>query len=95
MASLMFSAANKSSAVVFNYLVDTRYRQTATPLPIKLKGLDAAKKYTVKEINLYPGTTSVIAPNAIYSGDFLMTVGINPQVNGRRTSVLLMVDEVK
>ncbi len=95
MASLMFSAPDKSSAVVFNYLVDTRFSPTATPKPIKLKGLNAAKKYTVKEINLYPGTTSVINATAVYSGDFLMTIGINPQVNGRRTSVLLMVDEVK
>jgi alpha-galactosidase len=94
-ASLMFSNADKSRAVVFNYIVNTRFMQSATPLPVQLKGLDAAKKYTVKEINLYPGTTSPIKSTNVYSGNFLMTVGINPDVHLGRASVLLEVNEVK
>jgi alpha-galactosidase len=95
MASLLFASADKSSAVVFNYLVDTRFKLTATPRPIKLTGLDAAKKYRIKEINLYPGKSSTINEAAIYTGEFLINIGINPDVNGRRTSVLLMVEEMK
>jgi len=49
----------------------------------------------VKEINLYPGTSSPIGENSIYSGGFLMKVGINPYVNGRRQSVVLEITEVK
>ncbi len=95
MASLMFSNAEKTKAVVFNYLVDSRFMLTATPQPVRLNGLDPKKNYTVKEINLYPGTASAINGTAVYSGDFLMTVGINPNVNLWRTSVLLEVNEAK
>lgn len=95
MASLMFTNVEKTRAVVFNYLVDTSFMLTATPQPIRLKGLDAKKNYSLKEINLYPGIVSSLNSNTIYSGDFLMTVGFNPDVNGGRSSVLLEVNEVK
>ncbi|HWB28709.1 MAG TPA: alpha-galactosidase [Chitinophagaceae bacterium] len=94
-ASLMFANTEKSRAVVFTYLVNNRYAATSTMLPIKLKGLDPAKKYTVKEINLYPGTHSNIDGSHVYSGDFLMTAGINPEVNTRRESVVLEVEEAR
>lgn len=95
MASLMFTNDEKSRAVVFNYQTNSRFMLSASPQPVRLKGLDATKKYTVKEINLYPGTKSTIDAAKIYSGDFLMTIGINPNVNGSRTSVILEVNEVK
>ena len=95
LASLMFSSADKNRAVIFNYLTNTRFMQTATQQPVKLKGLDATKNYTVKEINLYPGTYSTVNASMVYSGNFLMTIGINPDVNGRRASVLLEVNAVK
>ncbi len=95
LASLMFSSADKSRAVIFNYLTNTRFMQTATQQPVKLKGLVATKNYTVKEINLYPGTSSTVNASMVYSGNFLMTIGINPDVNGRRASVLLEVNAVK
>ncbi len=95
LASLMFSSADKSRAVIFNYLTNTRFMQTATLQPVKLKGLNATKNYMVKEINLYPATVSPINSTMVYSGNFLMTIGINPDVNGQRTSVLLEVNEVK
>ena len=91
----MFSSADKNRAVIFNYLTNTRFMQTATQQPVKLKGLDATKNYTVKEINLYPGTYSTVNASMVYSGNFLMTIGINPDVNGRRASVLLEVNAVK
>jgi alpha-galactosidase len=49
----------------------------------------------VKEINLYPGTESSLQSTSVYSGNFLMTVGINPDVDLERASVLLEVNEVK
>jgi alpha-galactosidase len=86
---------DKSKAVMFTYLHSTRFMETATERPIALNGLDARKKYTIKELNLYPGTLSSISPTQIYSGDFLMNVGLNPDVNGKRTSVVLEITEVK
>lgn len=93
-ASIMYVNDAKSKAVVFNYLVNNRYN-AGTKVPIRLKGLDPQKKYQVKEINLYPGTNSTIGNDLTLTGDFLMTVGINPDVNSGRTSVVLQLDEIK
>ncbi|MCF7974833.1 MAG: alpha-galactosidase [Phycisphaerae bacterium] len=90
MAAAMTVNDTKTRAVMFNYLVNTRYDQKSRT-PITLKGLDPAKKYTVKEINLYPGTRSRITSSQPYSGDFLMTVGLNPQLDSSRQSVVLVV----
>ncbi|MEO6230090.1 MAG: alpha-galactosidase [Ferruginibacter sp.] len=95
MASLMFSNSAKTKAVIFNYLTNTRFMPSASPKPIQLKGLDAMKNYSVKEINVYPGVSSTIQSDKVYTGEFLMAIGINPDVNARRTSVLLEVNEVK
>lgn len=94
-ASLMYVDSTQSKAIMFNYLHSSRFMQTGTERPVKLNGLDPARRYTVKEINLYPGTTSSIKNDTVYSGDFLMTVGINPDVNLRRTSVILEINEIK
>ena len=92
-AALMYVNTAKNKAIVFNYLVNTRQKITATELPVVLNGLDPQKKYTIKEINLYPGTHSTIDSTMVYSGDYLMKVGINPDVTLERTSVVLEVVE--
>jgi len=94
-ASLMYVTKNQNRAVVFNYLVNFRYMQNASPRPVKFAGLDANKKYTVTELNVYPGRMSRINSERVYSGDFLMKVGINPRINLAKTSVVLEVNEVK
>ena len=94
-AALMYVNPTKNKAVVFNYLVNNRFNITATERPVVLNGLDPKKKYTVKEINLYPGATSSIAADKVYSGDFLMKAGINPNVSLKRTSVVLEINEVQ
>lgn len=93
-AAVMYLNEAKTKGVLFNYLVNNRY-DAASHLPIKLKGLDAGKQYKVKEINLYPGTKSTIDDSRDYSGNFLMTVGFNPQVNAGRSSVVLSIMAVK
>ena len=90
-ASVLYLNAEQSSGVIFNYLVNNRYGE-GSKFPILLKGLDPAKKYRLEEINLYPGTSSTIDPHAVYSGDFLMKVGFNPDVNAGRTSVVLKIN---
>ena len=93
-ASLMFANETKTRAVVFSYLTNNRFGN-GTLLPVRFAGLDAKKSYLIKEINLYPGVSSSLGGNVVYSGDYLMTVGLNPDVNGRRTSVILELNEVK
>lgn len=94
-ASLMYVAKDKTKAVVFNYLVNNRFNITATKRPVIFNGLDSNKKYAVKEINVYPGIESTIKAGIVFSGDFLMKAGYNPDVNLKRTSVILEVTEVK
>lgn len=93
-AAIEYLSEDKNSAILFTYLHSNRFVINATERPIQLKGLDAAKKYVVKEINLYPGTKSTLEEGKIYSGDFLMNVGINPYVNNIRTSVIIEINEV-
>ena len=93
-ASMQYVDPTQSSAVVFNYLVNNRYG-AGSKAPLRLKGLDPRKMYRLKEINLYPGDTSDLGNNSRYSGDFLMTVGFNPQVSKDRPSVVVELDEVK
>jgi len=88
-ASLMYVDSNQNNAIMFNYLVNNRYA-AGSKLPIKLKGLNPDKSYAVSEVNLFPGNPSSIT-NGVYSGKFLMTVGINPDVRDGRTSVLIAV----
>jgi alpha-galactosidase len=93
-ASLMYVNENKDKAVMFNYLVSNRYGN-GTLSPIKLKGLDAGKRYSVREINVYPGSRTAIPRGATYSGDYLMKVGFNPGVNAYRSSVIAEIEEVR
>jgi alpha-galactosidase len=88
-ASLVYVNAGKTKAIMFNYLVNNRMLLNTGVAPVVLKGLDAAKNYKIKELNLYPGYFSTINSTKVYSGDFLMKAGINPDVSLRRTSVLL------
>lgn len=88
-ASVLFVNKKGNEAVLFNYLVNSRY-DAGTHLPIKLKGLEAGQNYKVEEINLYPGKNAVVQ-TAVYSGDFLMQIGINPNVSASNPSVILKI----
>jgi alpha-galactosidase len=91
-ASFAYVSEDKRTAIMFTYLHTNRVINSSAEMPLKLNGLDPAKKYSVKELNIYPGTRSTIDENKIYSGTFLMNVGINPDVNSRRTSVVLKIE---
>ncbi|GAB3011556.1 alpha-galactosidase [Spirosoma pulveris] len=94
-AASMYVSEARDRAVWFTYLVNSRYK-AGSQAPIKLNGLDPAKSYRIQELNVYPGTTSRINTNTTaYSGNYLMTIGFNPQVDTRRTSVVLEISEVK
>ncbi|MEL6863186.1 MAG: alpha-galactosidase [Bacteroidota bacterium] len=94
-ASLMYVSPDKSRSIVFNYLVSNRVLFHTNTEPIRLEGLAANQQYRIREINLYPGTHSSINTARIYSGDFLMKIGINPDINNRRKSVVLEINAVK
>lgn len=93
-ASLVYVNPAKDRAIMFNYLTNYRY-DSHSASPIIIKGLDPVKKYKVKEVNLYPGTLSTLPADITYTGNYLMTVGFNPYVDAKRTSVILEINEVK
>jgi len=75
-AVLMYVNENKNHAILFNYHLNTRRQDIFNR--VKLQGLEANKKYRLKEINLFPGTSSNQSDNdKILSGDYLMNVGLN------------------
>jgi alpha-galactosidase len=90
-AALMFASKDKNKAVLFSYMVGSRYR-AGSDTPFRLEGLDAGKKYKIKELNLYPDTKTALKEDQVYSGEYLMTVGFNPAVNAKRTSVIVQIE---
>ena len=91
-ASVLYINKNGNEAVMFNYSVNNRY-DAGSHNPIKLKGLQANQNYRIEEINVYPGKKPSVATET-FSGDFLMQVGLNPNVNTTNTSVVLKLTKV-
>jgi alpha-galactosidase len=74
-AALLYVADNQRQAVLFGYNLHTRFLETVRP--VKLQGLDAARRYRLTEINLMPGQKSTLVANGqTYSGSYLMQVGV-------------------
>lgn len=92
-ASLMYVNDSKSTAVLFNYMVNNRF-DVKSRVPIQLNGLDAKKNYKITEMNVFPGKNSNIDSNIHYSGEFLMTIGFNPKMDSSHKSVVLKIEEV-
>ncbi|MEO8112563.1 MAG: alpha-galactosidase [Ginsengibacter sp.] len=84
-AVVMYVNANKNKSILFNYNLNTRRQDIFNR--VQLQGLDPQKNYRIKEINLFPGTKSSQHDDGkVFSGDFLMTVGLN--LNGGRVRPL-------
>ena len=76
--------------VVFAFDIYSRYGEKL--LPVRLQGLDAGRQYRVKEINLMPGTNSSLQGNGeLFSGEYLMTVGLNIFTGQRLNSRVIEV----
>ena len=75
-AVVLFSNDDKSKAVLFNYNLNSRFREAFNL--VRLRGLKENCNYRVQEINLFPDTKSKFPFNGkVLSGDFLMKVGLN------------------
>ncbi|MFB6455999.1 alpha-galactosidase [Chitinophaga sp. Hz27] len=74
-AVFQYNTTDKKHAIIFNYQMNVRRKEVFEN--VKLQGLDPQKQYTVKEINLFPGTNPALKFNQSYSGDYLMNVGLN------------------
>lgn len=87
-AVLMYVNQDKTKSVVFSYtlhpLTDPNYSL------VRLEGLDPLMKYEVKEINLMPEAKNTFeASGNVFSGDFLMKVGLKISSARQESSVVL------
>ncbi len=69
--STMYVSKDKASAVVFAFDIFPRYSEKL--YNVVMEGLDASKKYDVREINRADGSQGEVKT---YSGEYLMTVGL-------------------
>jgi alpha-galactosidase len=74
-AVLMYVSPDKDKALLFSYTLNMRYGENFNN--VRLQGLDAARTYAVQEINQFPGTMSLYPTKRLYTGDYLMNVGLN------------------
>lgn len=88
--SVMYVDDAKSKAVLYAYDIFPRFKEKL--LKVKLQGLDALKKYQVKEINLLSGQASTIKENnKVYSGDYLMKIGLDAFTSERMNSKVIEI----
>lgn len=74
--AVSYVSADCSKAVLFAYDIHPRYQEKLQT--VRLQGLDPHKRYKVEEINLMPDSKSSLSANGkVFSGDYLMKVGIN------------------
>ena len=73
--ALNYVSKDTNKAVLFAYDIHPRFQEKL--MAVKLQGLDPNKQYKVEEINLMPAATSgLVANGKVYSGDYLMKVGL-------------------
>lgn len=93
-AVLMYVNEDKTRSVLFSYtlhpLTDPNYSL------VKLEGLDASKKYQVKEINLMSNNKNTFEESGtIFSGDFLMKIGLKVSSSKPENSVILEITDIE
>lgn len=93
-AVLMYVNVDKTKSVVFSYtlhpLTDPNYSL------VRLEGLNPLKKYRVKEINIMPEAKNTFeASGNIFSGDFLMKIGLKISSSQQESSIILEIEDVE
>jgi alpha-galactosidase len=91
----MYVNEAQNEAVVFNFLV--RKEVYPKPSTIVLQGLDPEKTYKLTEINKDPDDWSRFTKydNKVFSGNYLMTVGLNFAMYNEMESLVFKLSEVK
>lgn len=93
-ASLMYVDQEKKKGVLFAFSLHPKHGDVFPKL--QLKGLDPAKKYSVKEINLMDESKPQFKQNGqTFSGDYLMKVGLDWYLQQSLKSSVLEINEVK
>lgn len=91
--AVMYVGEEQKRAVLYAYDIYPRFAENL--LPVQCQGLNPAKKYRVREINLMPGKTPAEAFNGkVYSGDYLMKVGLDVFTTKKLNSRVLELEVV-
>lgn len=91
----MYVNDQQSEAIVFNFMIRKEvYPKTPT---FTLQGLDPAKKYRLEEINKDPSDWSRFTKydGKTFSGEYLMTVGLNFTMYNEYETMLIRIKEIK
>lgn len=90
--AVMYVDKEQTKAVLYAYDIYPRYQEKL--LPVKLQGLCPEKMYKVEEINLMPGRQSNLkAQGRVFSGDYLMKVGLDVFTVGQAQSRVIEITE--
>lgn len=80
-----YVSKDRQMAVLFAYDIHPRYAEKMEN--VRLQGLDPDRNYKVEETNLMPGARSSLSANGkVYSGDYLMKVGLSVFTTGQMRS---------
>jgi len=90
--SLMYVSKDKKESVLFAYSLESHERTKF--LKVQLNGLDPNKNYKIVELNMQKHPLSN-ANDKIYSGEYLMEVGIRLDINRIYSSAVLHIKEVE
>ena len=92
-AVLMYVNDEKNKAVLFTYILNSRFGETFNK--VRLQGLDPAKTYKIQEINTSPEGRR-FGPSESgksYSGDYLMNIGLNTGNGSPLSSTVFEITE--
>ena len=89
-SSQVYVTKNKKRALFFAFSLE--YHQRLLINNFKLQGLDPEKKYKVTEINKSENS-NFWGDGKIFTGDYLMKVGVNTNISKRGESVVLLLEE--
>lgn len=90
-SSMMYVTKDKSQAVFFAYSL--KYHGRTTYFETKMNGLNPNKNYIVTEINNRDNHHSFNGNGKIYSGEYLMKVGLSLNIGNPFDSSVLLVTE--
>ena len=89
-AATQFVSKDRKQSVMFTFNTYPRYAERN--VPVTLRGLESNQMYRVREINMMPGKQSWLGCNdKVYSGQFLMTVGLDVLTTHKLTSHVLEI----
>lgn len=91
--AVMYVSESKEKALLYAYDIYPRFAENL--LPVQCQGLNPNRKYSVKEINLMPGVKDETFNGKIYSGDYLMKVGLDVFTTNKMFSRILELEAVE